>query len=121
MSDKELQVYLIKMLKDSRRGGDGATAGAASSQGPSANGSPHTGTGAAAEKLGARWGGSSGGVGDVANIGMLAVLQLGAEQRSRMLSLLVQRETQLLASEVRSHMPRQIWALYHDMHASLGQ
>lgn len=45
-------------------------------------------------------GGALGGVGDVANIGTLAVLQLGAEQRSRMLSLLVQRETQLLASEV---------------------
>ena len=100
LSDRHLQVYLIKQLMDGRNSSQQASgAGAASS--PSVGESPHSGAGGTEHQLrmlsgGARFSGFAGGRG----MDTKALLALDARERVRLLSLLVQLETQMLAVQV---------------------
>ncbi len=103
LSDRHLQVYLIKQLMDGRNSSQQASgAGAASS--PSVGESPHSGAGGTEHQLrilggGGRFGGGGG-------MDTKALLALDARERVRLLSLLVQLETQMLAVQVRMVAPR---------------
>ena len=104
LSDRHLQVYLIKQLTDGRNSSQQASgAGAASS--PSVGESPHSGAGGTEHQLrilsgGRRFGGGGG-------MDTKALLALDGGERVRLLSLLVQLETQMLAVQARmtSHRP----------------
>lgn len=99
LSDRHLQVYLIKQLMESRHSGQQQSGGAASS--PSVGESPHSGGGGGGsehqQQRSLSSGGCSGGWGADAK----ALLALNSRQRVRLLSLLVQLETQRLAMQAR--------------------
>ena len=111
MSDKELQVYLIKLLLESRAGsglkdsppslqGDGSGGGSAPGGASLHRSATHARHGSELN-AGRGGGGGGGGGGAPAPCSLVAAaLQLGDEARVRLLSLLTQRETQLLVSEV---------------------
>ena len=92
-------MYLIKQLMDGRASSQAASgAGAASS--PSVGESPHSGAGATEHQL-RLWSGG-GRFGRGRGIDTKALLALDARERVRLLSLLVQLETQMLAVQVRN-------------------
>jgi hypothetical protein len=102
MSDKELQVYLIKLLMESR-----ARNSPPSAQGGAFGGSVSGGNYFQQAEMHVRQAGTVGKSGsDDGNSGMnlyvslAAALQLGDAARGKLLSLLMQRETQLLAIQV---------------------
>jgi hypothetical protein len=101
LSDRHLQVYLIKQLMDGRSGGgqqqSGEGGGAASS--PSTGESPHGGSGRESRQRRSLGADAHGGV------NARALLALDDRQRVRLLSLLVQLETQTLALQARHPFP----------------
>ena len=102
MSDKELQVYLIKLLMESRARNrppsaqDGALGGSVSGGNYFQQAEMHVRHGGKVGKSSSDDGSS----GLNLYVSLAAALQLGDGARGKLLSLLMQRETQLLALQV---------------------
>ena len=98
-------MYLIKQLMDARHGG-GQQSGAGAASSPSVGESPHSGAGGTEHQhrilAGVRMGGGAGGA------DAKALLALDGRQRVRLLSLLVQLETQMLAVQARKPAPARV-------------